>query len=519
MRGKGRRVDAGVATIEPAGIDLRLPDHDGHVLGSILTARHGVAEAAIDEVVAQQEATGQPLGRLLVERGLIDAATLAGALAEQFGLDVVDLGTVNPSSEALAVLDAGTAHRLSALPLTLEGNELTLAVSDPTAPGLKAAGPVLGRFEIRFMLASEPDLRHAINLAYPALATVSHQVEQFEATRPISLTAEPAALQLNENAPVVQVVNAIVTQALRDRASDVHIEPQADRLRVRFRVDGAMREALTLPATMSAALVSRLKIMADMNIVEQRRPQDGQFALDVDGRELDVRVATAATIWGEKAVLRLLDRSRSFLGLAELGMPKHIYSLYSRVARSPFGMVICSGPTGSGKTTTLYATLNEVARADVNVTTIEDPVEYVFPNISQIQINEQAGLTFATGLRSILRQDPDIILVGEMRDGETARIAVQAALTGHLVLSSLHAIDSAAALSRLADMGVEPFLVASSVVAVVAQRLVRRICRSCQAPYTPTPQEMTIYQAAGGPKKDRFFQGAGCTFCSGTGYR
>jgi type IV pilus assembly protein PilB len=274
-----------------------------------------------------------------------------------------------------------------------------------------------------------------------------------------------------------------------------------------------------MPSSMAAALVSRLKILADMNIVEQRRPQDGQFALAVDGRDVDVRVATTATIFGEKAVLRLLDRSRSLLQLAELGMRPELHELYRKVSRSPFGMIVCSGPTGSGKTTTLYATLSEIARPDVNVMTIEDPVEYTFPGISQIQINDQAGLTFATGLRSILRQDPDMILVGEIRDGETARIAVQAALTGHLVLSSLHATDSSSALARLADVGVEPYLIASSVIGVVAQRLVRRVCESCRAPYTPNAQELAYYRASGGPEDAQFVHGAGCELCAHTGYR
>jgi type IV pilus assembly protein PilB len=325
-------------------------------------------------------------------------------------------------------------------------------------------------------------------------------------------------LEVDEHAPVVQVVNKIVTQALRDRASDVHIEPVDTKVRVRFRIDGALKEVLSLPANMGPALISRIKIMADMNIVERRRPQDGQFEITVDGKGLDVRVSTTSTIWGEKAVLRLLDRSRSLYRLADLGMPPGPGDLYSRIVRSPFGMVIVSGPTGSGKTTTLYATLSEINRPDINIMTIEDPVEYVFPSVNQIQISEQAGLSFATGLKSILRQDPDVILVGEVRDVETARIAVQSALTGHLVLSSVHAIDSVSALYRLLDMGIESFLITSAIVGVVAQRLVRRICTSCAETYEPSMQDLAVYRKLGGAEKDEWVRGKGCNFCSGTGF-
>ena len=270
---------------------------------------------------------------------------------------------------------------------------------------------------------------------------------------------------MTENAPVVQVVDNILTQAVRDRASDVHIEPSQDVIYVRFRIDGALKDVLELPVSMGIGLISRIKIMAEINIVEKRRSQDGQFTTTIDGKDTDVRVATVATIWGEKCVMRILDKNRSVLRLDDLGMPTDTHETYSKLVRAPFGMVLCAGPTGSGKTTTLYATLTEVSDRSRNVMTIEDPVEFVFPKINQIQTNEQAGLTFATGLKSILRQDPDVILVGEIRDVETARIAVQSALTGHFVLSSLHGNDSVSALHRFLDMGIESFLIASSVIA------------------------------------------------------
>jgi type IV pilus assembly protein PilB len=270
---------------------------------------------------------------------------------------------------------------------------------------------------------------------------------------------------------------------------------------------------------MASALVSRIKVMADMNIVERRRPQDGQIELNVEGHELDVRVSTTATVFGEKCVMRLLDRTRAVLTMAQLGMSDETRDVYERLIRSPYGMVICAGPTGAGKTTTLYATLAAIDREEINIMTIEDPVEYVFPAINQIQINPLAGVTFANGLKAILRQDPDAILVGEIRDVETARIAVQAALTGHFVMSSLHATDATSALHRFMDMGIEPFLIASSLLGVVGQRLIRKICENCKGPYAPTPDERSFYDLAGGhPDNTEFVRGAGCNVCGQTGY-
>ena len=307
-------------------------------------------------------------------------------------------------------------------------------------------------------------------------------------------------------------------QAVRDRASDVHIEPMGDRVRVRNRVDGALHEVLSLPQSMAQALVSRIKIMAEMNIVERRRPQDGQIETVVDGNELDVRVSTTSTQHGEKTVLRILDKARALYDLSSLGMPTDTAAMYGDIIRSPYGMVVCAGPTGSGKTTTLYATLMAINSDEINVMTVEDPVEYTFPTINQISIHEQAGVTFAAGLRSILRQDPDAILVGEIRDVETARIAIQAALTGHFVLSTIHATDATSALHRFLDMGIESFLLASSMLAVVGQRLIRRSCQACLVEYEPSTEDLAFYERAGMGEKKTFLRGAGCMECSQTGY-
>jgi type IV pilus assembly protein PilB len=328
------------------------------------------------------------------------------------------------------------------------------------------------------------------------------------------------ATVVDENAPVVKVLSLILEQAVRERASDVHIEPVDGAVRIRVRTDGALHEAMTLPQAMGSPVLSRIKVMANLNIVERRRPQDGNFTTEVLGRDLDVRVATSPTVFGEMAVLRLLDKSRSMYELSRLGMPPATEAAYRELIRQPFGLVICAGPTGSGKTTTLYATLAAVHNPTIKVATIEDPVEYVIPEISQIQIHEAAGLTFASGLRALLRQDPDTILVGEIRDVETARIAVQAALTGHFVMSSLHATDASAALHRFLDMGIEPFLLASSLTGVVGQRLVRRNCPRCTDAYEPPLAERTFIEKVLGsvPADAKWEKGSGCNFCRGTGF-
>jgi type IV pilus assembly protein PilB len=351
-----------------------------------------------------------------------------------------------------------------------------------------------------------------------ALAGIDARVRMFEARDDVVRRA-PAGATVNEEAPVVQVVQLIITQGLRDRASDIHIEPHDHRIRVRFRVDGALRDQLDLPGSIGPAVVSRIKVLADLNIVERRRSQDGQIRMQIEGRDVDIRVSTAAVVGGEKVVLRLLDKSRPLFRLEQLGMPPELARRYAELLRTPYGMVICAGPTGSGKTTTLYGSLGQIDTPERNIMTIEDPVEYSYASINQIQINEAAGITFAAGLKSILRQDPDVILVGEVRDAETARIAVQSALTGHFVLSSVHATDTATAVHRLLDMGIENFLVASSVSAVISQRLIRKICEKCREYYEPPAAELAFLATAGSAVPiGGLIRGVGCEACAGTGY-
>ncbi len=489
------------------------------MLGEVLVQRGLVTDAQVATALQLQGSSGKRLGEVLVEMGALDERSLVDALADYFGMAVTDLRRDTPNPAALALVPEELAREHLAIPVHVDDEGLHVAVAQPS-DDLRFLLAETSGHSVRLRLAPMSDIRWAIDRSYQAIGGVDKMVQVFEAVettkKRVIKTDGPATV--TENAPVVQVVDSILTQAVRDRASDVHIEPSDNVIYVRFRIDGALKDVLELPFSMGTGLVSRIKIMAGIDIVEKRRSQDGQFTTEIDGNATDVRVATCAVIWGEKCVLRILDKNRSVLRLDDLGMPAETYETFSKLVRAPFGMVLCAGPTGSGKTTTLYATMSEISDRARNIMTIEDPVEFVFPKINQIQTNEQAGLTFATGLKSILRQDPDVILVGEIRDVETARIAVQSALTGHFVLSSVHGNDSVAALHRFLDMGIESFLISSSVIAVVGQRLMRRTCPSCKVRYTPSLEELAFYEENAGEPKSEFWHGSGCNYCGGTGY-
>jgi type IV pilus assembly protein PilB len=490
----------------------------GSRLGEILV-RRAVPEAVIIEALLQQTATGQRVGEVLLEVGALSEDVLAAALAEQSGLELVDLARLVVTDEALARLPESVARSCSAIPLTIADGLLRVAVADPSPETLGRLRAAITD-DLHLSVAPVSTVRGLIDREYRALVGVDEHLEAFELAGGLKTVRQLAEATTGlDEAPVVRIVQLLLTQALRDRASDIHLESQEDRIRVRYRIDGVLHEVLSLPVHVGPALISRIKIMAALNIVERRRSQDGQIATEIDGRALDIRVATAATISGEKVVLRLLDRSRPLYRLRDLGMPEELAENYERVAASPFGMVVLTGPTGSGKTTSLYATLTAISSSDINVVTIEDPVEYVLSSVNQIQVNEPAGITFAASLRATMRQDPDVILVGEIRDAETAAIAVRAALTGHLVLTSLHATDAASAVHRFLDMGVEPFLVSSALLSVVAQRLVRRVCQHCRTEDRPTAAELAFYRGAGGTRSDGFSRGAGCAVCATTGFQ
>ena len=493
---------------------------DGNRLGELLANRGVITRGQVVEALLQQSASGKRIGELLVELGALDERALAAAVAEKADVPLVDLRSIAPQPEAVALLPEAFARACTAIPLRhLEDGTVEVAVNDPSLYIQESLKEAMGGQAIAMVMAPASEVRRAIENSYRALAGIERHVQAFEAGAPLRRSTTALQTAVNEDAPVVRIVNLIITQGLRDRASDIHLEPQEARVRVRYRIDGALHDVLALPESMAAAISSRVKIMAGMNIVERRKSQDGQIATEIEGRSLDIRVATTPTIWGEKVVMRLLDKSRPLFALQDLGMPPATHDMFAELIRSPYGLVLCAGPTGSGKTTTLYATLQEINNSEINIMTIEDPVEYILSSINQIQINEQAGTTFAGGLRAILRQDPDAILVGEIRDTETAQITVRSALTGHFVLSSLHATDAASAIHRFLDMGIEPFLVASSMLAVVAQRLVRRICPYCRAEYTPSGDELAYYAQQGGGEKTTFFHGEGCNLCAGTGYQ
>lgn len=421
-----------------------------------------------------------------------------------------------PQPEALQLIPEAIARRYNAIPLTISGKTMEVAIVDPTDIFALEALSAQSRMRIRPIAATAQEIRDAIDFNYKAYGEIQKQVSSISI--PAEANDEKLAATALTDAPLVQALNLLVEEAVKARASDIHIEPEEDKLRIRFRIDGTLQETMSLPLSIHRAVISRIKILAEMNIADHFRPQDGQFSIEAKGRHIDVRVATAPTVCGETATLRLLDKSMATLGLAQLGMLPDSLAKYESMLKAPYGMILISGPTGAGKTTTLYASINSLDTHEGNVITIEDPAEYRFKDINQIQVNPQAGITFASGLRSILRLDPDVILVGEIRDAETANIAVQAALTGHLMLSSIHANDVAGVLSRLLDLKVEPFLIASAVIGVVAQRMVRRVCPDCGHLIDAPLVEQMAYEKEMGEKQTKFVYGAGCRSCAYTGH-
>jgi len=505
---------------EPAVAVLR--QHDvAPRLGERLVASRLISEGQLRRALDQQAKSPRFLGAVLLELGLIDEDKLAAKLGEHLQVPFADLRREAIDPGAAQLIPAEFARKNVVLPIREREGALAVAMEDPgnlhlvndltLITGRKIAPHIAGRSDILANLSRVHSMQPRIHEAARSLEESRPQL-----TGGRSMVFELSSITASSRA--VDIVNMLITQGLRDRASDIHVEPQKDFLRIRFRIDGVLQDVAHLPSATGAAVASRIKIMASMNIVERRRAQDGQISLTVDDRDLDVRVATIETIWGEKLVLRLLDRRRSLIALRQLGFSSEAYERFHAMLHSPYGMIIVSGPTGSGKTTTLYAALHELDQQVRNIMTIEDPVEYTFDNINQSQINKLADISFANGLRAILRQDPDIILVGEIRDRETAEIAVQSALTGHMVLSSLHATDGPGALLRFIDMGIEGFLIASSVISIVAQRLVRKVCDGCKTTHTPTAEELEFAASVGAPPPKRLYHGVGCARCNQTGY-
>lgn len=418
--------------------------------------------------------------------------------------------------EALQLIPEVMARRYNAIPLSISGNALQVAMADPTDIFAIEAFSAQSRLRVSPLAASSREIREAIDFSYKGYGEIEKQISRINI--PEESSDESLAISATLDTPLTQALSLIVEEAVKARASDIHIEPEDDRLRVRYRIDGILQDMMSLPLNVRRSLISRIKILADLNIADHQRPQDGQFTTTAKGREIDIRVAIAPIVWGEMAVLRLLDKSMAVIELSALGMLDSGLAKYKEMLKVPHGMILISGPTGAGKTTTLYASVNSLDKMGRNIITIEDPAEYRFKDINQIQVNPQAGITFASGLRSVLRLDPDVILVGEIRDSETANIAVQAALTGHLMLSSIHANDTVGVLFRLLDLKIEHFLIASSMIGVVAQRMVRRVCPDCAQLIEAPSMEQMAYEQETGEKRTKFLYGTGCKSCAYTGY-
>jgi type IV pilus assembly protein PilB len=487
-------------------------------LGQILIEQGLINDEQLERALEEHRQTPKSLGRVLIDLGLIKESDLVKALAEQVGLEFVDLADYPVDATLTTLLPDSLARRYRAIPIGERDGKLLVAMSDPAnVYALDDIRTITGR-EVQPIVATASDVEQAIQ-------KFSHMDGQVEAlaTEAAELLGEDD-LELSaavEEAPIVRLVTAIMTQAVGDRASDVHIEPAEKDVRIRFRVDGVLHEVMHSPKNIQGGLISRLKVMADLNIAERRVPQDGRISMRVGGKQLDLRLATLPTVHGEKVVIRVLDKSQALMRLEDLGFQDESFKQFQSSFKKPYGAILVTGPTGSGKSTTMYATLNILNQEDKNIITVEDPVEYRLAGVNQIQVNPKAGLTFASALRSILRADPDIVLIGEVRDKETAMIAVEASLTGHLVLSSLHTNDAASAVTRLTEMEVETFLVASAIDCIVAQRLARKLCDRCKEAYQPDQYELS---EAGFPESDweditELFRPAGCAACSNTGYR
>jgi type IV pilus assembly protein PilB len=487
----------------------------GRLLGDVIVSLGFCNRETVEDVVREARTAGRPMGQLLLEQGLIASDQLAVAIAERFGLKYVSLETLVPDLAAMQLVSPQALRRLQAVPVGMR-DEQTLLVAMVNPSNVLAIDDLAMLTDLRVepVVVSPEDLETLLR----RLARLDDELSDDDAAAlsEEDVAAAEAALEAAANdSPTVKLVRSIMSEAIEQGASDVHFDPSAGDLQVRYRIDGLMTEATRIPGRQTARVISRIKILSDLDIAERRLPQDGRTSLTLDGRRVDIRVTTVPLVEGESAVMRLLDPGQRPLSLESLGMNAGDRSLLERVLARSHGAVLATGPTGSGKSTSLYAALAVVNSPSKTVMTIEDPVEYRVPGVKQMQVAERTGLTFATGLRSIVRADPDIIMVGEMRDRESAKIAIEAALTGHLVLSTLHTNDAPAAAARLVDMGVEPYLVASAIDCVVAQRLARRLCDACRRPVTVAGADVGL----AGSGEVQVFESAGCPRCRETGYR
>ncbi len=489
-------------------------------LGDLLVNAGAISEKQLQSALMEQQLTNLRLGEILIKNGFLTERQLAEALSSQLKLPMVTLARYRPMIEALRMVPENVARRLDLLPLAvLDNNRLFIAMADPLNIISIDEVRMLTGMEVDVGVAIPSEIRRDMDSFYSVRGNVDDaivEIVDMSAAEEMRRDFDAAAEASVDDAPVVKLVNGLLDQAVRESASDLHIEPFEKSSRVRYRVDGNLFDALDFPRNLHPAVISRLKIMANMDISEKRRPQDGRILLKFQERKVDLRVSSLPTVFGEKMVMRVLDQASSAVGLERIGLLEEDRGLLDGIISRPYGMMLVTGPTGSGKSTTLYSVLERINEPESNLITVEDPVEYMIPGINQVQINEKAGLTFADALRSILRQDPDKIMVGEIRDTETAQLAVRAALTGHLVLSTLHTNDAPSAVIRLNDMGVAPFLISSSVIGVIAQRLVRKLCPACKEAFEPGPNVCREYHI---PEGSRIYKAVGCEQCRWSGYK
>lgn len=500
-------------------------------IGQIIKETTNITDEDLERALQVQRGTREPLAQLLVKMGLITERDRAKALGRQWGVNFVEFTVDKLEPEIVSLVPRHLLQRFRVLPVTRRGNRLTVAMVNPLDIFAIDQLRLVTGLEIDPVITVEDDLNQAITNILSSgdrlVETIKRVVDEVGSDGEIKFTEgkreEDISIdqlrELLDDAPIVQLVNMVIRQALTDKATDIHIQPEATRVRVRYRVDGILLDSTTVPKQAQAALISRIKVMAEMDIAEKRAPQDGRISLTLNNRDYDLRVSTLPGITGEKVVMRVLDKTGVSVSLGKLGIPTSMMEQFDRLIHRSYGIILVTGPTGSGKTTTLFSILNQLNSPDKNILTVEDPVEYQLPGLTQAAVNVRAGVTFASALRTMLRQDPDIILVGETRDPETALVSVEAALTGHLVLSTLHTNDAPGAVARLTEMGIEPFLTASSVIGVLAQRLVRIICPRCKEAYTPSVEAFRRLNLPLEMDKVTFYRGAGCNACRNAGYK
>ena len=496
---------------------------------ALIQERGLVDDLQLEEVAQEHTRSGKPVIQILQDFGLLDLETVLQLMADHLGTEVVELRDLELTGDVLQTVPSTAARMHQCIPVAVYGSSVRVAVADPLNPAVVDELSYLTGKEVQVVVADPAQIEKAINKFYGEESeSVSDILKELGADADIArevaeVTTGDGVTDLENLAnetPIIKFVNLVLYQAVQDRASDIHFEPFEDEFKIRYRVDGALYEMTPPPKHLALPVISRLKVMSNLNISERRLPQDGRINFPIANRQIDLRVSTLPTQFGESVVLRVLDRSAVNLDLESLGLPKYIGDYLNEAIQQPNGIFVVTGPTGSGKTTTLYSCLRKVNAIDVKLLTAEDPVEYDIDGIIQVAINEAQGMTFGKALRSFLRQDPDIIMIGEMRDLETAQIAIQSSLTGHLVLSTLHTNDAPGAVTRLVDMGVEPFLISSTLMAVLAQRLVRTICKKCRTPFEPTESQLSLLNLSPHDIGDKvFYYGRGCSNCNDTGYR